>query len=239
MSIRTNLSRSHSSSRALPVFRLTVGLIIFASLQAMAASRASKTAEAPTANSARLVQSYGKLPLSFEANRGQVDSALRFLSRGAGYGLYLTGQEAVLNLSRPIAGPIARASSLSSNRLDVYGVSIKLSDNQFQQTQEPLPGAEASAAHRKFTTDIVRMQLAGASIPSEPTGLDQLPGTSNYILGSDSSKWHTAIPTYGKVRYGGVYPGVDLVYYGNHQQLEYDFVVAPWADPGPIRLHFA
>jgi hypothetical protein len=216
-----------------------MGLISFASLQALAAGPVSKTAEVSANHGARLVQSYGNLPLSFEANRGQVDRAVRFLSRGAGYGLYLAGQEAVLTLSKPIAGPIARDSSLSSNRLDVYGVSTKLSDNQFQQTQEPQPGAEASAAHRKFTTDIVRMQLAGASISSDPTGLDQLPGTSNYILGNDSSKWHTAIPTYGKVRYGGVYPGVDLVYYGDHQQLEYDFVVAPRADPRPIRLHFA
>ena len=69
-------------------------------------------------------------------------------------------------------------------------------------------------------------------------GLDQLPGTSNYLIGNDPSQWHTDIPNYARVEEQGVYPGVDLVYYGNQRQLEYDFTVAPGADPGVIRLAF-
>src|SRR5262249_5590233 len=69
-------------------------------------------------------------------------------------------------------------------------------------------------------------------------GLDRLPGTSNYLLGNDPSRWHTDIPNYARVEARGVYPGVDLVYYGNQRQLEYDFTVAPGADPGAIRLAF-
>src|SRR5215510_12439965 len=63
--------------------------------------------------------------------------------------------------------------------------------------------------------------------------------TRNYFFGGDPTQWHTNIPTYTKVRYHNAYPGVDLVYYGNGQQLEYDFVVAPGADPNVIRLAFA
>jgi hypothetical protein len=63
-----------------------------------------------------------------------------------------------------------------------------------------------------------------------------LPGTVNYFTGSDRAKWRTGIPTYGKVKYENVYAGVDLMYYGNQGTLEYDFVVAPGADPDSIRL---
>src|SRR5438105_1891527 len=66
-----------------------------------------------------------------------------------------------------------------------------------------------------------------------------LAGTSNYFIGRDPKKWRTNIPNYAKVRFEDVYPGVDLVYYGNQQQLEYDFVVAPGADPSAIRLGFS
>ena len=67
---------------------------------------------------------------------------------------------------------------------------------------------------------------------------DELPGKSNYIIGNDQRNWHTEVPRYGRVKYQDVYPGVDVVYYGNQQQLEYDFIVAPGADPDVIELAF-
>ena len=82
------------------------------------------------------------------------------------------------------------------------------------------------------------MTLANANPQSQAAGLDELPGKSNYFIGNDPAKWRTNIPTYAKVKYNGVYPGVDLVYYGNHGQLEYDFVVAPGADPSLVTLAF-
>ncbi|MGO9130675.1 MAG: SBBP repeat-containing protein [Bryobacteraceae bacterium] len=99
------------------------------------------------------------------------------------------------------------------------------------------PPAAGACAHQ---ADVVRMRLTGAGGgAAAPAGEDQLPGTANYFIGNEPAKWHTRVPTYAKVRYHGVYPGVDLVYYGNQRQLEYDFVVAPGADPKPIRLQFA
>ena len=88
-------------------------------------------------------------------------------------------------------------------------------------------------------TEVIRMELTGAQPAPAVAGQDRLPGTANYFVGHDPSKWHSSIPTYGAIRYTNVYPGVDLRYYGNQRQLEYDFVVAPKADPKPIRLHFA
>jgi uncharacterized protein (TIGR03437 family) len=63
------------------------------------------------------------------------------------------------------------------------------------------------------------------------------PGVANYFIGNDPKNWRSGIPTYGKVNYAQIYPGVDLVFYGNQRQLEYDFVVAPGADPSRIAWH--
>lgn len=82
------------------------------------------------------------------------------------------------------------------------------------------------------------MKLIGANPDAEVKGMDQLPGKVNYFIGNDSSKWQTNIPTYGKVRYQNVYEGIDLVYYGNQGTLEYDFVVAPGADPKKVEIAF-
>jgi hypothetical protein len=85
---------------------------------------------------------------------------------------------------------------------------------------------------------VVRMRLLGANSDAPAAGLDPEPGRSNYLRGSDPSRWVTDVPHYGRVAYQGVYPGVDMVYYGNQSQLEYDFVVSPGADPHGIRLSF-
>jgi hypothetical protein len=82
---------------------------------------------------------------------------------------------------------------------------------------------------------VVRLRFAGAS-PAKPEPLELQPGRTDYYLGDDPTRWRRGVPAYGKVRYRGVYPGVDLVYYGNQRRLEYDLVVAPGADPSRIRL---
>src|SRR5882672_6170798 len=153
------------------------------------------TSPAIAATEARVSESYGKLPLQFEANRGQTDKDVRFLSRGAGHALYLTASEAVLVLTKPDA--------------KAQGKSVAL-----------------------------RMSLVGAASKPLVSGLEEQPGKANYFVGRDRSKWRTNVPTYAKVQYKNVYPGIDLVYYGNQRQLEYDFVVAPGADPNKIVLGF-
>ena len=80
------------------------------------------------------------------------------------------------------------------------------------------------------------MRLVGGNPAPELVGLDELPGRSNYFIGRDPKKWHTNVPNYRQIAERGVYAGIDLVYHGNQQQLEYDFVIAPGADPRAIRL---
>lgn len=140
---------------------------------------------------------YARLPLSFEANEGQSAPQVRFLSRGAGYALFLTNREAVLEFG--------------SGRTKGLG-------------GRPRP---ASA---------VRMELPGSNRHSAVDGLDPLPGKSNYFIGNNPAKWRTGVANYARVRYRDVYPGIELEYYGNQQELEYDFVVSPGADPRAISL---
>jgi hypothetical protein len=137
------------------------------------------------------------VPLSFEPNQGQTDSAVQFLSRGSGYVLSLAPGKVVLNLER----------------------------------QTPKASGHTS---EKPQADTLRMCLVGANARANAKGVARQTGVVSYFIGNDPAKWRTGIPTYGKVDYAGVYPGVDLVFYGNQRRLEYDFVVAPGADPGRI-----
>jgi type IV secretory pathway protease TraF len=141
--------------------------------------------------------------------------------------------------SLPLSFEANRGQSDASVRFIAHGDSYSLF----------LTDREAVLAMGKAGTqaDSIRMKLAGAAVsrssenPSlrTPVGEDELPGKVNYFIGNDPAKWRADLPTYSKVRYPSVYPGVDLVYYGNQRQLEYDFVVAPAASPAPIRLKFA
>ena len=85
----------------------------------------------------------------------------------------------------------------------------------------------------------LRMHLVNANPRAEMHGVNPLPTRANYLTGNDRSRWHTNIPTFARVVSERIYPGVDMVYYGNQRQLEYDFVVAPGADPASIRLRFS
>jgi Beta-propeller repeat/Domain of unknown function DUF11 len=143
------------------------------------------------------------LPLFFEPNQGQTAPQVKFLAHGAGYGLFLTADEAVLQLQH---------SAVSS--------------------QFPVLSSQASA------NSVIRMRLDGANASAHLSGASPLPGKSNYFIGNDPSKWHHDIPQFARVEYTSVYPGVDLVYYGDQGQLEYDFRVAPAADPNQIALSF-
>jgi hypothetical protein len=82
------------------------------------------------------------------------------------------------------------------------------------------------------------MQIVGTNLQPQVEGLEELPGKINYFIGNDPVQWRTNIPTYAKVKYYDVYSGVDLVYYGNQRQLEYDFIVAPGVDPATVILSF-
>src|SRR5579872_2479161 len=84
----------------------------------------------------------------------------------------------------------------------------------------------------------ISSRLVGGTAGSQLEALDPLPGHSSYFRGRERSQWLTGIPNFARVRAAGVYPGIDLIYYGNQSSLEYDFVVSPGADPRAIRMRF-
>ncbi len=92
---------------------------------------------------------------------------------------------------------------------------------------------------QQVVQSVLRLHLAGANPHPQIVGLDRLPGVSNYFIGRDPRRWRTNVPAYARVAYRNIYPGVDLVYYGNQGHLEYDLVVAPGATIGNIRLAVA
>ena len=98
------------------------------------------------------------------------------------------------------------------------------------------PGAAHRVPSRSPHTDQLRLKLIGANQKASGRGINPLAAKSFYFLGSTPALWHTNIPNFGRVLYKQIYPGIDLVYYGNQQQLEYDFMLQPGADPGAIRL---
>lgn len=164
---------------------------------------ATVTLNGQTAPSHSPVAGYGKLPLTFESNRGQAAPQVNFISRGPGYRAYLSGDGMVLSL---------RASQVNAT------------------TTHKAPSAKRAS---------IQFQLLGSAPNPHVVGENQQPGVVNYFIGNDPTRWQRNVPTYGQVRYRNVYPGIDLIYYGNHQQLEYDFAVGPKADPRQIKFAIA
>ena len=149
---------------------------------------------------------YSQLPLTFEANQGQTDSTVKFLSRGTGYTAFLTSGGLVLSLRAAESSPTQRTSGIHA------------------ANQPPSPPVTLQFA------------LVGATRSSIVRGEDPQPGRVNYFIGNDPDRWHTNVPTYARIRSKDVYPGIDLVYYGNQRQLEYDFELSPGADPNAIQF---
>jgi hypothetical protein len=85
-------------------------------------------------------------------------------------------------------------------------------------------------------TQTIKIEFQGANPDLDVEALDELPGKSNYFVGNDSALWRTGIPTFQRVRYHEIYPGIDLVFYGNRKKLEFDFCLSAYADPGRIDL---
>lgn len=161
------------------------------------------------------LEHYGQLPLIFEVNSGQSPEQVDFLARGHGYTLLLAPTEARLSSHLP--------QSTGEERERPSGA--------------PSPIASGGVnTNPKLLT--LSMKLVGANSHAAKKGLDELPGKVNYFLGNDSAKWRSNVATYAKVEYQGVYPGIDLVYRGDQRELEYDFVVAPGANPSVISLDF-
>jgi hypothetical protein len=148
------------------------------------------------------------LPLEFEANRGQAPAQYGYVAHGPTYSLGLSASEIALSLHR--------SEDVAQNN--------------------PLASALSDKTGRQATVSELHLRLLGAGNAATMAGLEPKPGVSNYFIGNDPANWRTNVPHFGTVKIAEAYPGIDLVFYGNPQQLEYDFQVAPGVDPGMIRV---
>ncbi len=99
-----------------------------------------------------------------------------------------------------------------------------------------LPAKAKKGAHASAASQGIELAWVGASNDATVEGVQTLPGKVNYFLGSDARDWRSGIATFARVKYEGLYPGIDLVYYGNQGQLEYDLIIQPKTDPRQIRF---
>jgi hypothetical protein len=172
------------------------------------------------AMSLRIDAGFGDLPLHFEPNQGQLPPEFDFASRGQGYSIYLASTRALI---------VARGSAPPGSGSSPEGPGAAALEN----SPENLSPAQAASP-----LAMVQMNLVGANPDAVSAGLDPLPGRSNYFIGNDRDQWRTNIPHFSRTVHREVYPGIDLVFYGSQGELEFDFVVAPGADPSLARLQF-
>jgi hypothetical protein len=159
----------------------------------------------------KAVTTLSHLPVSFEANRGQFDRRVAFAAHGPGYTLFLT----------------------SSGTMDV--LQAGLPRQQYEaRTERQLGQMFSPAPPRKQA--VVRFHFVRANPRPRIVGLNELPGKVNYFLGNDPHQWHTNIPTYARVEYQDIYPGINLVYSSRNGRLEYDWIVRPGGNPTLIKL---
>jgi len=168
----------------------TLAFLVLLILAVAATGIAKRAATPAVSKKNRDAQTWGQTPLAFEANRGQTNTSVDYLSRGPGYVAFLNSSAATLSVHK----------------------------------------------HNAKLTSALRMTILGAGANVRSSAEQELTGKVNYLIGSDPAQWKTGIPEYARVQYRGVYPGVDLVYYGDPGQLEYDFVIQPDADVSKIAL---
>lgn len=123
-------------------------------------------------------------------------------------------------------------------RGDGYILFLTPNDAVFSLQSRSSQKAKSARSAHKDSNAVVHMQLVGGNSLAQVSASSQLPGKSNYFLGNDPSKWHADVPHFARVAYQDVYPGVNLAFHGAQRQTEFDFVVAPGANPAPIAFHF-
>lgn len=164
---------------------------------------------AASASSVNLPENHVTASIQFEMNRGQTSSDVSFLARGSDHTLFITPDRAVFALTRS------------------------------GESRSPIQTDTADLLPKAATHDVLSINFVGGNPQAIVTGVDELPSHSNYFIGQDPAQWHTDVPHYGRVLVEGVYPGVDLAYYGTAEgDLEFDLTVDPGSDPDKVRLEF-
>jgi photosystem II stability/assembly factor-like uncharacterized protein len=210
-------------------------------------------------NGTQIGEIFDRLPVRFEQNVGQFAQPVQFFSRGKGYELALANQEIVVKLekakerkwkvSEEVVGDCERLKLPPSAFCLAPSSSKSLPFTQRQQTTsteaiteaDPVNSANhpaTNAASTSIVTATVKMKFIGSKATARVRGLDALVTKSNYFTGTNPKDWHTDVANFSSIKYENLYKGIDAIFYGNQQNVEYDFVVAPQADARLIQHSF-
>jgi hypothetical protein len=166
-----------------------------------------------------IAKAYGKQPLYFIANRGQVNGKVAYYGRGAGHTTYFTRNEIVLGMSKT-------EGKTDSTKHGIGKLKALSGKPQIRKIPD-------------IRTSYLRIGMAGMNRDVQVVPQDLQPWKVNYFIGNDPRKWHTNIPTYKAVLYQNAYPGIDIRFYSINSQLEYDIIVKAGADPSRVKFHYA
>jgi len=153
---------------------------------------------------ARLNESYGKLPLSFVRNDGQLDEKVKYYERGSGHSMYFTDEGVYLELISSCASEISASQS----------------------------------QNKSLQSETIKLSPVGANRDPEIAANNMQEGKVNYLIGNDPEKWKASIPTYQSIVYKNIYENIDMKFYGNNRQMEYDIILKPGADLSRVKLAY-
>jgi hypothetical protein len=163
-------------------------------------------------------ETYGKMPLYFIENRGQVDSRVAYYVQGIDKSVYFTPQ----GITFVLTGQVARHDAEpSAHNASLRSVSLRTE-------------AHTEDAMQQYA---LKLDFIGARRGVRPTGQDLTSATINYFKGT-KDQWKTGLKTYSTLIYSDLWPGIDLIYTGTVEQMKYTFIVKPGADPSQIKLAY-
>ncbi|MFL6215789.1 MAG: SBBP repeat-containing protein [Blastocatellia bacterium] len=199
----------------------------------------SSPIQVATSTRRQMIESFDRLPLRFEACGPKASAS--FLARLNECNIYLTATEAALAWrSRGDAGRLGRGADLGLPRnAGSLNANEQLPGPRRDRAAPRAPHSATDSSLDSSPAASLQMQLVGANLHARLTGEGVPATTTNYFTGNDSTEWRTSVPTYSRVRAKNVYRDIDVIYYGQGRQLEYDFDLAPEADPTAIRLRFS
>ena len=179
---------------------------------------------------------YGKLPLYFIQNDGQIDEKVRFYEKGSGHTMFFTERGVYLSLTSGQEQEATNRKSEDRNqKQDARRTSVPLVSKGSNGKTEKMAG-KFEIQNPNF--QLVKLIPLGANKHPEIIAEGLQKGKVNYLIGNDPEKWKTNIPTYQDVIYKDIYKNIDMKFYGNNHQLEYDIIVKPGANPSHIKLAY-
>ncbi len=175
---------------------------------------------------ARIEQAFGQLPLYFVENQGQMDQRVAYYVQGSDKMLYFSSDGVTFALTAPLT--------------DTLTPTLSLWEREFRSLVTvgfPSPAGGRGDGVRATQRWTVKLDFLGANHDARPVGLDKTEAVISYFKGP-KEEWHAGLPTYSRIVYPDLWPGIDLVYYGTVNRLKYEFIVHPGADPTQIRLAY-